>query len=161
MPYSESYFCWRAPCGRRLTNETPLKDSKQSVSFTLHSDESLERLSRHPEVERVIHKHKRTIIQTSNTDKVLALIFQENIHARDIRIEQGTLDEAFRQLADGNREAMWVNMLQKQSIAEMKRVLRNKYFVLWSLMMPIAFYYLFTNVVNTNVPDQRAWDART
>lgn len=52
-----------------------------------------------------------------------------------------------------------MNMLQKQSIAEMKRVLRNKYFVLWSLMMPIAFYYLFTNVVNTNVPDQRAWEA--
>lgn len=50
-------------------------------------------------------------------------------------------------------------MLQKQSIAEMKRVLRNKYFVLWSLIMPIAFYYFFTNVVNTNVPDQRAWEA--
>lgn len=52
-----------------------------------------------------------------------------------------------------------MNMLQKQSIAEMKRVLRNKYFVLWSLIMPIAFYYFFTNVVNTNVPDQRAWEA--
>ncbi|NDK01246.1 putative ABC transporter ATP-binding protein YvfR [Bacillus subtilis subsp. subtilis] len=66
----------------------------------------MERLSYHPEVERVIHEHERTIIQTSNTDKVLALIFQENIPARDIRIEQATLDEAFRQLADGNREAM-------------------------------------------------------
>ncbi|MEG7334990.1 ABC transporter permease [Bacillus sp. 0102A] len=52
-----------------------------------------------------------------------------------------------------------MNMLQKQSAAEMKRVLRNKYFVFWSLMMPIAFYYLFTNVVNTDAPDQRAWDA--
>lgn len=96
--------------GRLVADDSPMqirsRIQKQSVSFTLHSDESLERLSRHPEVERVIHKHKRTIIQTSNTDKVLALIFQENIHARDIRIEQGTLDEAFRQLADGNREAM-------------------------------------------------------
>lgn len=96
--------------GRLVADDSPMqirsRIQKQSVSFTLHSDESLERLSRHPEVERVIHNHKRTIIQTSNTDKVLALIFQENIHARDIRIEQGTLDEAFRQLADGNREAM-------------------------------------------------------
>ena len=96
--------------GRLVADDSPMKlrsrIQKQSVSCTLHSDESLERLSRHPEVERVSHKHKRTIIQTSNTDKVLALIFQENIHARDIRIEQGTLDEAFRQLADGNREAM-------------------------------------------------------
>lgn len=96
--------------GRLVADDSPMqlrsRIQKQSVSFTLHSDESLEKLSRHPEVERVIQKHQRTIIQTSNTDKVLALIFQENIHARDIRIEQGTLDEAFRQLADGNREAM-------------------------------------------------------
>ncbi|MCY8055115.1 ABC transporter ATP-binding protein [Bacillus inaquosorum] len=96
--------------GRLVADDSPMqlrsRIQKQSVSFTLHSDESLEKLSRHPEVERVIQKHQRTIIQTSNTDQVLALIFQENIHARDIRIEQGTLDEAFRQLADGNREAM-------------------------------------------------------
>ncbi|MGK9266889.1 ABC transporter ATP-binding protein [Bacillus inaquosorum] len=96
--------------GRLVADDSPMqlrsRIQKQSVSFTLHADESLEKLSRHPEVERVIQKHQRTIIQTSNTDKVLALIFQENIHARDIRIEQGTLDEAFRQLADGNREAM-------------------------------------------------------
>ncbi|MEK4379617.1 ABC transporter permease [Bacillus sp. FSL R5-0434] len=52
-----------------------------------------------------------------------------------------------------------MNMLRKQCIAEMKRVLRNKYFVFWSLVMPIAFYYLFTNVVNTNVPDKDAWNA--
>lgn len=96
--------------GRLVADDSPMqirsRIQKQSVSFTLHSDESLERLSRHPEVEQVIQKHKRTIIHTSNTDKVLALIFQENIHARDIRIEQGTLDEACRQLADGIREGI-------------------------------------------------------
>ncbi|WP_276731392.1 ABC transporter ATP-binding protein [Bacillus sp. (in: firmicutes)] len=96
--------------GRLVADDSPMQLRSriqiQSVSFTLHSDESLEKLSRHPEVERVFHKHQRTIIQTSNTDKVLALIFQENIQARDIRIEHGTLDEAFRRLADGNREAM-------------------------------------------------------
>ncbi|WP_336155471.1 ABC transporter ATP-binding protein [Bacillus sp. 204(2023)] len=96
--------------GQLVADDSPMqirsRIQKQSVSFTLHSSESLERLSNHPEVERVIHEYERTIIQTSNTDKVLALIFQENIPARDIRIEQATLDEAFRQLADGNREAM-------------------------------------------------------
>ncbi|PJY99517.1 MULTISPECIES: ABC transporter ATP-binding protein [Bacillus] len=96
--------------GRLVADGSPMqlrsRMQKQAVSFTMHSDESLERLSRHPEVERVIQKHQRIIIQTSNTDKVLALIFQENIRACDIRIEQGTLDEAFRQLADGNREEM-------------------------------------------------------
>ncbi|AUZ27918.1 ABC transporter ATP-binding protein [Bacillus subtilis] len=96
--------------GRLVADDSPMqlrsRIQKQSVSFTLHSDESLEKLSRHPEVERVFRKHQRTIIQTSNTDKVLALIFQENIQARDIRIEHGTLDEAFRRLADGNREVI-------------------------------------------------------
>ncbi|AUZ40480.1 MULTISPECIES: ABC transporter ATP-binding protein [Bacillus] len=96
--------------GRLVADDSPMqirsRIQKQSVSFALHSDESLEKLSRHPEVERVFRRHQRIIIQTSNTDKVLALIFQENIPARDIRIEHGTLDEAFRRLADGNREAM-------------------------------------------------------
>ncbi len=93
--------------GRLVADDSPMqirsRIQKQSVSFALHSDESLEKLSRHPEVERVFRRHQRIIIQTSNTDKVLALIFQENIPARDIRIEHGTLDEAFRRLADGNR----------------------------------------------------------
>ncbi|MGG3032489.1 ABC transporter ATP-binding protein [Bacillus stercoris] len=96
--------------GRLVADDSPMqirsRIQKQSVSFALHSDESLEKLSRHPEVERVFRRHQRIIIQTSNTDKVLALIFQENIPARDIRIEHGTLDEAFRRLADGNREAI-------------------------------------------------------
>ncbi|MDR4436597.1 ABC transporter ATP-binding protein, partial [Bacillus tequilensis] len=33
----------------------------------------------------------------------LALIFQENIQSRDIRILHGTLDDAFRRLAFGKR----------------------------------------------------------
>ncbi|KAF1680542.1 ABC transporter ATP-binding protein [Bacillus sp. SKDU12] len=96
--------------GQLVADDTPMqirsRIQKQSVSFTLHTDESLGKLSRHPEVERVTQKHQRTIIHTSNTDKVLALIFQEKIHARDIRIEQGTLDEVFRHLADKNKEMM-------------------------------------------------------
>jgi ABC-2 type transport system permease protein len=46
-----------------------------------------------------------------------------------------------------------------QCKAEITRVLRNKYYVFWSLVMPILFYYIFTNIVNTNVPDQDWWKA--
>ncbi|GGE82239.1 ABC transporter permease [Priestia taiwanensis] len=42
---------------------------------------------------------------------------------------------------------------------EVKRTLRNKIFVGASILMPIMFYYIFTNVVNTKVPDQDAWQA--
>jgi len=52
-----------------------------------------------------------------------------------------------------------VKAFQMQCKAEIKRVLRNKYFVFWSLAMPILFYYIFTNIVNTNAPDPAAWKA--
>jgi ABC-2 type transport system permease protein len=48
---------------------------------------------------------------------------------------------------------------QMQCKMEIKRVLQNRYFVFWSLMMPIIFYYIFTNVVNTNAADPAAWKA--
>lgn len=48
---------------------------------------------------------------------------------------------------------------QLQCKMEIKRILRNRYFVFWSLIMPILFYYIFTNVVNTNAPDKVAWEA--
>ncbi|MCY7752006.1 ABC transporter permease [Bacillus haynesii] len=52
-----------------------------------------------------------------------------------------------------------MNVFQVQCRMEIKRMLRNRYFVFWSLAMPIAFYYIFTNVVNTNAPDPAAWNA--
>ncbi|RDI41862.1 ABC transporter permease [Falsibacillus pallidus] len=52
-----------------------------------------------------------------------------------------------------------MNAFKMQCTAEIKRVLRNRYFVFWSLLMPIVFYYIFTNVVNTKAPDQDAWNA--
>ncbi|KKB74061.1 MULTISPECIES: ABC transporter permease [Bacillus] len=52
-----------------------------------------------------------------------------------------------------------MNVFQMQCKMEIKRMLRNRYFVFWSLVMPIAFYYIFTNVVNTNAPDPGAWKA--
>ncbi|MFJ7724896.1 ABC transporter permease [Neobacillus sp. NPDC097160] len=48
---------------------------------------------------------------------------------------------------------------QMQCKVEIIRILRNRYFVFWSLVMPILFYYIFTNVVNTNAPDKAEWQA--
>jgi ABC-2 type transport system permease protein len=49
--------------------------------------------------------------------------------------------------------------LQLQCKAEVMRVLRNRYFVFWSLCMPIMFYYIFTKVVNAGGSDQTLWQA--
>jgi len=48
---------------------------------------------------------------------------------------------------------------QMQSKVEMIRILRNRYFVFWSLVMPIIFYYIFTNLVNSNVPNKAELEA--
>ncbi|MCM3567374.1 ABC transporter permease [Neobacillus mesonae] len=52
-----------------------------------------------------------------------------------------------------------MRVFQVQCKMEIIRVLRNRYFVFWSLMMPILFYYIFTNVVNTHPQDEGAWQA--
>ncbi|MBS4213100.1 ABC transporter permease [Neobacillus rhizophilus] len=46
-----------------------------------------------------------------------------------------------------------------QCKTEIIRVLRNRYFVFWSLLMPIIFYYVFTNLVNADVPNKAEWQA--
>ena len=38
-------------------------------------------------------------------------------------------------------------------------MIRNPYFIFWSLFMPIVFYVIFTKVVNTGMPDKTLWDA--
>lgn len=48
---------------------------------------------------------------------------------------------------------------QMQCKIEIIRVLRNRYFVFWSLVMPIVFYYIFTNLVNSDVPNKAEWQA--
>ncbi|MFN2744957.1 MULTISPECIES: ABC transporter permease [Bacillus] len=52
-----------------------------------------------------------------------------------------------------------MSVFQMQCKTEIKRMLRNRYYVFWSLAMPIAFYYIFTNIVNTNASDPEAWKA--
>lgn len=45
-----------------------------------------------------------------------------------------------------------------QSKIEILRTFRNKFFILFSLLMPVIFYYMFTNVVNVPNNDA-AWKA--
>lgn len=46
-----------------------------------------------------------------------------------------------------------------QCKVEIIRILRNPYFVFWSLFMPILFYFIFTKVFNTNIEGQKEWQA--
>lgn len=52
-----------------------------------------------------------------------------------------------------------MHMMFMQCRAEMLRIIRNPYFVFWSLVMPIVFYFIFTKLVNTGVPNPSEWQA--
>lgn len=81
--------------------------TKQAVSFT--TDDlflPIERLSKHDVVTNIYQKNNRVIVQTEDTDAVLALLFEEKVGARQIQIENGKLDEAFEQLTNEHQEAM-------------------------------------------------------
>lgn len=80
--------------------------SKQSVSFLVDPEKSLETLYHHKVVEDIYRKNNRVYVQSTNTDKVLELIFQEKLGAYDIQIERGKLEEAFLQLTTGTKEAI-------------------------------------------------------
>jgi ABC-2 type transport system ATP-binding protein len=80
--------------------------SKQSVSFIVDPEMSLENLYLHSEIDDIYRKNNRVYVQSNNTDRVLELIFQEKLGARDIQIERGKLEEAFEQLTTETKEAM-------------------------------------------------------
>lgn len=80
--------------------------SKKAVSFLTDPEESLETLYHHPEIGQIFRKNNRIYIYSDNTDRVLELLFQEKIGARDIQIESGNLEEAFSQLTGENKEAI-------------------------------------------------------
>ncbi|MFY4775404.1 ABC transporter permease [Metabacillus sp. RGM 3146] len=52
-----------------------------------------------------------------------------------------------------------MNAFLMQCKAEIKRLLRNRYYVGSSLLMPILFYTIFTRVVNTDAPNMKEWQA--
>lgn len=73
---------------------------KCSVSFRWDQKhgEFRERLEALPGVTSCYEKEGRIHLATENSDEVLAAIFREQLPVRDIRIDQGRLDEAFEQL---------------------------------------------------------------
>lgn len=52
-----------------------------------------------------------------------------------------------------------MKMLIMQSRVEIIRILRNPYYVFWSLFMPILFYTLFTKIFNSGFENQEEWQA--
>ncbi|KLV26044.1 ABC transporter permease [Niallia circulans] len=45
-----------------------------------------------------------------------------------------------------------------QSKAEIVRTLRNKYYIFWSLLIPVLFYFLFTNIFTAPRDDEALWN---
>jgi ABC-2 type transport system ATP-binding protein len=80
--------------------------TKQTISFKVDPDTSLEKLYQHSKIENVYRKNDRVYVQSDNTDEVLALLFQEKLGASDIQIESGKLEEAFTQLTGSDKEAI-------------------------------------------------------
>lgn len=54
---------------------------------------------------------------------------------------------------------MMMKQMMAQCKAELLRIIRNPYYVFWSLLMPIMFYFIFTRVVNTGTDDTQEWQA--
>lgn len=52
-----------------------------------------------------------------------------------------------------------MKMFSRQCQAELIRMFRNRYYIIWSLLMPIIFYYIFTKVVRTPDVDADLWKA--
>jgi len=87
--------------------EIKARIAKQAVSFTTDDPIlTLEKLNKHAVVTNIYQKNERVIVQTEDTDAVLALLFEEKVGARHIQIENGKLEEAFEQLTNDHQEAM-------------------------------------------------------
>ena len=52
-----------------------------------------------------------------------------------------------------------MNGLWMQCKMEILRILRNPYYVFWSLFMPIVFYIVFTRIFNSGLENRQEWQA--
>jgi len=87
--------------------EIKARIAKQAVSFTTNDPfQAFEKLNQHSVVTNIYQKNERIIVQTGDTDAVLALLFEEKVGAQQIQIENGKLEEAFEQLTNNHQEAM-------------------------------------------------------
>ncbi|MFU1795308.1 ABC transporter ATP-binding protein [Paenibacillus azoreducens] len=93
-------------------DEIVSKLTSRSVSFiadlkgdaSYGAGEIIHRMHAIPGVHDCKEQDGRWIVTADNTDSVLAAIFRYNIPARDIRTEQGRLDDAFELMIAGNEE---------------------------------------------------------
>lgn len=52
-----------------------------------------------------------------------------------------------------------MKMIKKQCQMEIIRILRDPYYIFWSLFMPIVFYTIFTKIFTNNIPNPKLWHA--
>lgn len=88
--------------------EIKAKLTRRSISFVVETGQQLikERLYKLPGVTEVYEQDGRLNLVTENTDQVLAAVMRDEMNVRDIRIDQGSLDEAFDQLTNRQEEAI-------------------------------------------------------
>ncbi|GIO87461.1 ABC transporter ATP-binding protein [Paenibacillus faecis] len=97
--------------GRIVADGTPYEIKSRIVKraiSVLPRDEGpdlREKLRRLPMVSECYDKDGRIYLATEDTDVTLAALFAQNLGVRDIRTEQGRLDEAFEQLTLNLKEA--------------------------------------------------------
>lgn len=84
------------------------KLTRRSVSFVVEAGQNLikERLYQLTGVSEIYELEGRMHVVTENTDQALEIIFREELAVRDVRVEQGSLDEAFDQLTQRQEEAV-------------------------------------------------------
>lgn len=70
----------------------------RNVSFQMNDEDAIRKLQDLQVVTGYYEKGNRHYIVSEDTDAVLATIFQQNMDAKDIWLEQGRLEEAFEQL---------------------------------------------------------------
>jgi ABC-2 type transport system ATP-binding protein len=87
-------------------SEIKSKIVKQTVSFIIDPEVTLEKLYQYPEIHQITRNNGRVTIQSTNTDRVVEILFQEKLGVRDIHIEQGKLEAAFEQLTNNNKEVI-------------------------------------------------------
>ncbi|MFD1851356.1 ABC transporter ATP-binding protein [Oceanobacillus bengalensis] len=88
------------------TEEIKRNLATRSVSFLTDDKEVMALVQTFHTVIRCFEKDGRFYIVTSDTDAVLAQIFQQGIHAKDVAIEQGRLEEVFEHLTSNDQEVM-------------------------------------------------------
>ncbi|MGM1048967.1 MAG: ATP-binding cassette domain-containing protein [Bacillota bacterium] len=88
--------------------EIKAKLTRRSISFVVETDPQLikERLYKLPGVTDVYEQDGKMHVVVENTDQILAVILREEMAVRDIRIDEGSLDEAFDQLTQRQEEAV-------------------------------------------------------